>query len=419
MALRDLRDKRQERRIRKQRAFQRLLGKLLLIVAGLFFGLLLCEVILRVAGYSRPNFYVRDPVRGSSLRPGAEDWWTKEGRSYVRINSDGLRDREHAKAKPANTVRIAVLGDSFAEAMQVPMEKTFWAIMEAKLRECKVLQDQNVEVINFGVAGYGTAQELLTLRQKVWDYSPDIVLLTVTTLNDISDNSRALKQADEIPYFVFSDGKLVLDDSFHNSRIYRQRESPESLRWFRDRSRLLQAVSEAVYAISTGRRSRSAQNGSSASGEPGIDYAIFHEPRDPVWSDAWRVTEALIVQMRDEVKERQAKFFVVTLSGGAQVNPDRNVRQEFMKSGGLNDLFYADLRIKGLCERAGIAVLVLGPALQNYAEKNRVYLHGFGGQLGGGHWNDLGHQVGGEMIADWLCDKLTSRTLELVSCCGQ
>src|SRR5437660_1889096 len=192
MALEDLRDKKRDRSIRKQSAFQTLLGKLLLIVVGLFVGLLVCELILRVAGYSRPNLYMSDWDRGVVLRPGAEGWWTKEGGAYVRINSDGLRDREHAKAKPANTVRIAVLGDSYAEALQVPMRKKFWATMEAKLRECKPLQGQNVEVINFGVSGYGTAQELLTLRQKVWNYAPDVVLLTVTTLNDISDNSMLL-----------------------------------------------------------------------------------------------------------------------------------------------------------------------------------------------------------------------------------
>ena len=36
-------------------------------------------------------------------------------KAYVRINDDGLRDRAHTKEKPANTFRIAVLGDSYAE----------------------------------------------------------------------------------------------------------------------------------------------------------------------------------------------------------------------------------------------------------------------------------------------------------------
>jgi hypothetical protein len=64
-------------------------------------------------------------LSGFALAPGVEGQYQREGTSYVRINSDGLRDREHPKAKPAGTFRIAVLGDSFTEAMHVPMEQTF------------------------------------------------------------------------------------------------------------------------------------------------------------------------------------------------------------------------------------------------------------------------------------------------------
>jgi hypothetical protein len=39
-----------------------------------------------------------------------------------------------------------------------------------------------------------------------------------------------------------------------------------------------------------------------------------------------------------------------------------------------------------------------------YAEKNKVYLHGFGADIGNGHWNQTGHKVAGEAIARHLCD---------------
>jgi len=394
----------------KRRLLKRLFGKLLLILAGVIFALLLCELFLRLTGYSLPNFYERDPVVGSALRPNSEGWWTKEGRAYIRINSQGLRDREHTKTKPANTLRIAVLGDSYAEALQLPMEQAFWAIMEKKLKECNAIPGQNVEVINFGVSGYGTAQELLTLRQKVWDYEPDIVLLAVTTLNDISDDSRALKQYDGAPYFTLSDGRLVLDNSFRDSAIFRLRDSTfhNSLRWVRDRSRVLQAIYGAAAAISDWLQTRSNRGSPANLAEPGIEYAVYKEPHDPVWQDAWAVTEALIVLMRDEVKAKQAKFFVVTLSGGMQVHPNSKVRQEFMAQHGINDILYPDFRVGDLCKREGIPVLVLAPRMQLYAEQNKVYLHGFGNNLGAGHWNELGHRLGGETIANWLCERLAA-----------
>src|ERR1051326_3381618 len=213
--------------------------RLLLVLSGIIFGLVLVEIGLRLIGFSYPEFYVSDAKRGYSLRPNMEGWYRKEGKAYVRINSDGLRDREHSKIKPPNTFRIAVLGDSFVEALQVPFEESFCHVVEQQLRNCPVMAGRGVEVINFGVSGYGTAQELITLRNQVWQYSPDLILLAVTTNNDISDNSQALKKTNQIPYFVGRDDGLVEDDSFLQTRSFQSRNNFLGLagRWFRDHLR--------------------------------------------------------------------------------------------------------------------------------------------------------------------------------------
>src|SRR5881392_2249624 len=103
---------------------RKLLSRLVLILFGLLVGCAVSEIFLRVIGYSYPIFYASDYYRGFALRPGIEGHYQREGGSYVRINSDGQRDREHTKTQPPDTVRIAVLGDSFTEAMHVPMEQT-------------------------------------------------------------------------------------------------------------------------------------------------------------------------------------------------------------------------------------------------------------------------------------------------------
>lgn len=390
-----------------------------LVLGGVLVSLFIVEVALRVAGFTYPVFYTTDEYRGVALRAGMQGWYRKEGAAYIRINSDGLRDREHTKTKPANTLRIAVLGDSYAEALQVQVEETFWAVLERKLKECDEFAGKNIEVINFGVSGYGTAQELITLQRFVRDYSPDIVLLAITTNNDITDNSRTLKRQEEIPYYVYSDGHLVLDASFRDSSTFRLRQSALNRlgRWIRDSSRVIQALHQAHYALKSYFASRRTQDSAPKSApssgqqggvtqleEPGIDNLIYREPRDDVWRDAWRVTEALIVQMRDEVRSKGAKFLVVTLSNGIQVHPSAALRQEFMRRVESRDLFYPDMRIKALCEREGIAVVTLAPSLQAYAEQHKVFLHGFGQQVGNGHWNALGHRVAGELISQKLCE---------------
>lgn len=128
---------------------RRLLWKRLWLVccSGLV-GLLLAEVALRLLGVSFPLPYVPDPACGSRLRPGLCAWYTKEGRAYFRINSAGFRDREHCPEKPPGTFRVAVLGDSYAEAFQVDQQETFWAVLERELQQRDFASGRAVEVLN-------------------------------------------------------------------------------------------------------------------------------------------------------------------------------------------------------------------------------------------------------------------------------
>jgi len=393
------------------------LRRLILVLFGLILGLIIAEVALRVIGYSYPEFYVTDSSRGYALRPRASGWYRKENQVYVEINSDGLRDKEHALAKPANTFRIAVIGDSYAEALQVPIEATFWSGLQKHLSACA--DNKNIEVINFGVSGYGTAQELITLREQVWKYSPDLVLLAFTTNNDVTDNLRELKRARDIPYFVYNGDQLQLDQSFHDAPDFRWRESlPGRLgRWLRDHFRVVQATIEGHRALRLKLSAWKARKREPATAAPpvqnsapnvseelGTDNFVYLEPKDDTWIEAWRITEGLLDTMRNEVAAHNAKFLVVTLSNGIQVVPNQQTRAAFMKRFGATDLFYPDKRIKDLGAKGGFAVINLGPDLLSYAEQNQVFLHGFGSDLGSGHWNEKGHQIAGELLSQKMCE---------------
>ena len=394
--------------------------KLLLASFGLLFGLFMSEIFLRLIGYSFPLFYTTDYYRGFALQPGIAGRYQREGGSDVQINSDGLRDREHSKSKPANTIRIVVLGDSFTEAMHVPMEQTFWSLLERRLQGCNVFPGKNVEVINFGVSGYGTAQELLTLRQKVWDYSPDLVVLAFTTYSDIRDNSRGLSKTEGVPYFVYRDGELTYDASFRESRTYRQRDSSLNRlgRWLHNELRIVQLVHYVQFVAKiqlsdwkTKRRLAAEARSKPAAGTPtarnaediGIDNMIYFEPQDEDWKEAWRVTEGLIRQMRDEVVQKKARFLMVTLSNAIQVYPDPIVRQKFLQHVGADTIFYPNLRLKALAEHEQIDFLDLAEPMQAYADQNKVFLHGFGSDIGNGHWNASGHRLAADLIAQKLC----------------
>jgi hypothetical protein len=309
-------------------------------------------------------------------------------------------------------VRIAVLGDSYAEARQVPMEATFWANLERDLRKCQALAGREVEAINFGVGGYGTGQELITLRQRVWHYSPDIVILAFFSGNDVRDNFRGLGADPRRPFFVYKDGRLEPDMSFRNLPVHRA--SLTTLAWLgvwlTDYSRVLQLLHNVKnQGIGAMLRRQNLEKIPGQDFDVGLDNLVLLKPNDLLWEEAWRVTEGLIVLMRDEVVQKGADFLVVTLSIGIQVHPDPSVRTRFMQRLGITDLFYPDLRIKALGAQEGFSVLNLAQNFQSYAEQHKVFLHGFGKELGWGHWNQEGHRLAGKTIAQKLCQDITAK----------
>jgi lysophospholipase L1-like esterase len=386
-------------------------GRLGLLLVSVLATLGLAEVALRVAGVSYPNFYRPDPDLGWVLTPGASGWWKKEGKAFFRINAAGERDVPHPLGKPPGTYRIAILGDSCTESLQVPVAATFWARLPAELASCPlphpVLQGRKVETLNFGVSGYGTAQELLALRTRVWKYQPDLVLLAFYTGNDVRNNYRPLEQDPLRPYFVLSGGKLVLDDAFRDSPGYRARQTFAA--------RALYAAFNHSALLQVGKMAKSASDGlvgaykakrvtTQVIEELGLDNGVYSPPGNADWQAAWAVTEALVRQMGEETHSHGARFAVVTLTDGIQVHPDLKKRQAFAKQLGIADLFYPDERIKKTAEAAGIPVLNLAPPLADYAARTGQFLHGFPNtQPGEGHWNVIGHREAAKALGRWLC----------------
>src|SRR5262245_44675193 len=109
-----------------------------LLVASIVVTLLFAEIALRIADFSYPSFYRPDEQLGLRLRENAEGWYRSEGEAYVMVNSAGFRDKERPLAKSPNGFRIAVLGDSMIEALQVDLKETFTSLLEQRLNACKV-----------------------------------------------------------------------------------------------------------------------------------------------------------------------------------------------------------------------------------------------------------------------------------------
>ena len=419
---------------------RRVAADLALVLAGVAIAFLVAEVGVRVSGLARASLYTWDAYRGWGLEPGAAGWQRDEGAGFVSVNRAGFRGPEWTIAKPPDTLRIAVIGDSFTEAPQVAYEQTFCAVAEHALGGCKGLGGKKIQVMNFGTDAYGTAQELVTLQRHVWQYSPDIVVLAFFSGNDLRNNSTVLESDKCRPFYVFEDGKLVLGGPFERSRRF---YLSCMMRFESRHSQVLNLIGDAKSAIRSKIKAKQAERRSADAPKPaasvptpaaswidsgvmpvaagqqpaalgheaGLEDNIYHPPVTPVWQDAWRVTEGIITTIARETAAHHVPLLVVTLANPPQIYPSPVVRSYYTRTYGSNDIFYPDERIKALGEREDFEVLNLAAPMQAYADEHHVFLAGFKEtKLGVGHWNAEGHRLAGELIAEKICEMLSVGT---------
>jgi hypothetical protein len=159
---------------------------LMLIFASMSLTLLVSECILRVTGagnmtVSPDTLFRSDRDVGWICTPNVNERYFKPGSFDVRVicNSHGLRDSEKGYAKPPETWRIGILGDSYAWGFGVENEEMVSTVLQNLI--------PNAETINFGVKGYSTLQEVLRLETEGLRYKPDLTLLFFCR-NDLEDN---------------------------------------------------------------------------------------------------------------------------------------------------------------------------------------------------------------------------------------
>jgi hypothetical protein len=167
----------------------KIVGVNILVFVGFW---LLIEAIGQVIALIRPSYDVLflqpDEKVGWKQVPNlrwtwaGHFWYAADFSVEVETNPLGFRDIVREFSKPSGVVRVALLGDSFIEAVQVPFTKTAAQLLERKLNTLLDRDSeypQRWEVLNFGISNYGVGQYLLTWEEYASKYHPDYVAIFV------------------------------------------------------------------------------------------------------------------------------------------------------------------------------------------------------------------------------------------------
>lgn len=278
------------------------------IILGVF---LIAEAVLRIFDLPFHGSYYPIIYKDSHIRkhiPNEPYEYKKEGYSKGRFNSQGYLDYERSLIKPDDVFRIAVVGDSITEGLQVPLEKTFCRLVEKELNK---RYDQEFEVMNFGVAGYATGDEYILLKEEIMDYAPDMVVLVFFSINDVVGNYSRLDQVKRRFYFDIDEhGNLVLDESYYNKYL----NSLEGrIRILLDgRSRIFRGLL-ALYRDLVVYKDQDVAVGSAET--PSL---LFNDELSDDYKFAWKITEELLFEIKRYVESRNARFLLVSIPHGVQ-----------------------------------------------------------------------------------------------------
>ncbi len=359
----------------RARERRRMAARFALSVSVLIFAVGLGELAFRIV----PNRY-RDLVTTLGR------FWHVPGKSFIYEgallsprqpftntvvwNGEGWHDVEHERTKPRGVARLLVLGDSFVEGVQVPLDSLYHRRIE---RALVARSERPVESIGLGWSGWGQTHELACLRKEGLTYDPDLVVCEFLPENDIRNNDDVLE-------------RLATDQSRRSTRA---------------RELFIDAASSGLFFLAfVCDHLDLAIRRLEGTLEP-IDSDVYRSrPRvcPDRWTASWRLTEELLADMKAELASRGVPLLVVIFTKPLEIEaciPGAPPAPNDM------DMRLPARRMTEICQRHGIACLDLAPRFARLPADVRRSLH----LVNDGHWSSTGHAEAARETAAFLLDE--------------
>lgn len=332
----------------------KLLVSLTILIAGLEIG---TRLLLPVDRFEvLPNTF--DATSGVRQMPHGRGFVRcSEYAIEIRINGMGLReDREYPFARTAGRGRVLCLGDSFTFGLGVPTDATFAKVLESRL-------DGGHEVLNAGIIGTGTAEQLAWYTAYGRRWQPDLVVLAFC-VNDWTDNTKS-------GLFTFAADSTLVQHPAVESRTLRWlrllRRVPGYDGWF-SRSHFVNRFRH-WYAVRHHGRLEAEAAGGEAAGQ--------------VWRSERALAEALLQRLREVCAADDADLLVMpvpALVGSGEAERRGAELLAFLAREGFARLDLRDAFAKATAD---------GDTLHFPID---------------GHWTEAGHRVVARELERWLVE---------------
>jgi hypothetical protein len=366
------------RRTAVERAARRrgVIARTALVLATLALVWIAGEVLFRVL----PAFASKRDV---TLGSPTESSWHDPGKRYVYLgpplghreeepnefvwNKDGFHDADHELEKPKGCARVVVLGDSYVDAVQIPLDDCFHRRLARELAPATP-PPRTVEALGFGWSGWGQVQELEALDKSIARYRPDLVVLEFLPANDVRNNHPALEDLANAP----------------NHSLARRIQARAIARGLLFTAWVAERIQQTLVHFS--------------SDPEGIDGDVYREspPRAELWREAWERTDALIGAISEKCEKLGARLVVAIFTSPGEIAACRGV-----PAPAGYDLRLPARRMLEICRRRGVPCIDFAPrfAARGGPDVDRVHLRF------DGHWSKVGHRWAAEETRRFLVDE--------------
>ena len=340
----------------------------LLLLSSIIIVFIIAEILVRILIGPDTTRLENISVDGYTIRKPKliADYSLNQYNNKICFNEVGFRDDSWL----VNNEKIAVIGDSYMEALCIPEEKYFASIFQ---------QISNHEVINISREKFNTYEEVYFFKKFVAHLKPKLVLLFMYMNNDIPFNGESKetyknKNTNPINYII-NDGIYTLPKQKFSSNIL------SSIKiYLINQSVLIPKIYHSIMKIRYGMLSNSKKIELVFEGNPLDEIYILDEYQSKKQIANWEATEEALVEIKKIVNQYGGEIILITFESDYLPKNSSSV-----------DKNYPLQRISSIAKENELKHFPLNKFLEHYyrnIKEPKEALH-----VSDGHWNILTHHI--------------------------